>query len=180
MLQTIALLLTVGTLGLGPVQEQGIPQRGQNARARGTRPNAPVLSAGEVVNMLDAYTVLQAQEMLQLGETQYAQFITRLKALQETRRRNQQERIRIIRQLRELAGPQATQLDENAVRANLKALREQDDRMAAEVRKAYDALDEVLDLRQQARFRLLEERIEARKIDLLMRARQGARGGAGK
>jgi hypothetical protein len=40
------------------------------------------------------------------------------------------------------------------------------------------ALDEILDVRQQARFRLLEEQLERRKIDLLQRARQGAaRGG---
>jgi hypothetical protein len=38
----------------------------------------------------------------------------------------------------------------------------------------------VLDVRQQARFRLFEEQIERRKVDLLMRARQGARrGGSG-
>ena len=44
--------------------------------------------------------------------------------------------------------------------------------------QTYDALDEVLDARQQARFRIFEERLEARKLDLLMRARQGAaRGG---
>ena len=40
------------------------------------------------------------------------------------------------------------------------------------MRKAYVALDEVLDVRQQARFRVLEEQIERRKIELLMRARQ--------
>ena len=40
------------------------------------------------------------------------------------------------------------------------------------MRKAYNALDEVLDIRQQARFRVFEEQIERRKIELLMRARQ--------
>jgi hypothetical protein len=59
----------------------------------------------------------------------------------------------------------------------LKALRDQDERAAVETRRAYDALDEVLDPRQQARFRLLEERLEGRKLDLLMSARQGARRG---
>jgi hypothetical protein len=32
----------------------------------------------------------------------------------------------------------------------------------------------VLDVRQQARFRTFEEMLERRKLDLLMRARQGA------
>jgi hypothetical protein len=55
-----------------------------------------------------------------------------------------------------------------------------DDRSAVELRRAYDALDEVLDVPQQARFRMFEEMIERRKLDLLMRARQrtaGRRGG---
>ena len=33
-------------------------------------------------------------------------------------------------------------------------------------------VDQVLDVRQQARFRLFEEQMERRKVDLLMRARQ--------
>ena len=65
------------------------------------------------------------------------------------------------------------------IRDRLKALRDHDDRAAVELRRAYDALDEVLDVRQQARFRMFEEMIERRKLDLLMRARQrGRRGGA--
>ena len=64
--------------------------------------------------------------------------------------------------------------DENAIRNQLTALREHDDRAAAELRQAYDALDEVLDTRQQARFRVFEETIERRKLDLLVRARARA------
>ena len=40
------------------------------------------------------------------------------------------------------------------------------------MRKAYDAIDEVLDVFQQARFRVFEEQIERRKLELIMRARQ--------
>ncbi len=36
------------------------------------------------------------------------------------------------------------------------------------------SVDEVLDARQQARFRIFEERMELRKLDLLMRARTRA------
>ena len=43
------------------------------------------------------------------------------------------------------------------VKERLTALHELDDRTATEMRKAYDALDEVLDVRQQARFRVFEE-----------------------
>jgi hypothetical protein len=46
---------------------------------------------------------------------------------------------------------------------------------AAELRRAYDGIDEVLDVRQQARFRVFEEQIERRKLDLISRARQNNR-----
>lgn len=125
--------------------------------------------------MLDAYAVVQAQQALQLNDGQYDQFVARLKKLQETRRRNQQTRNQIVQALRQLAGPQATTpVDETAVREKLKALRDHDDSAAADMRRAYDVMDEVLDVRQQARFRIFEEQIERRKFDLLMRARQGA------
>ena len=80
-----------------------------------------------------------------------------------------------MRELNNLAGPQASgPIDENAIRDRLKALREHDERAAADLRKAYETLDEVLDIRQQARFRIFEEMIERRKLDLLVRARERA------
>jgi hypothetical protein len=172
----VLLLLVAGTATSAPAQEPEPPAGAP--RARGARPNAPLMTANEVVNMLDAYAVVQAQEALQLTEAQYGPFVTRLKKLHEARRRGQQGRNRILRDLRQLTAPEVTQVDENALRTNLKALREHDARTSEETARAHDAVDEVLDLRQQARFRLFEERLEARKIDLLMRARQGAaRGG---
>jgi phosphoglycolate phosphatase-like HAD superfamily hydrolase len=135
---------------------------------------------GELVNMLDTYAIVQAQQALSLDDEKYGPFVTRLKRLQEARRRNQRERNQILQDLRRLAGAQAaTPVDEGAVRERLRALRDHDERAAAEMRKAYDAVDEVLDVRQQARFRLFEETIERRKLDLLMRARERAARGNG-
>jgi hypothetical protein len=149
------------------------------------RPNAPLsedgsVSTAELVNMLDTYAIVQAQRELTLNDTQYAQFVTRLKRLQETRRRNQRERNQLLQDLRKMSGPQApTPVDEGALRERLRTLREHDDRSAAELRKAYDSLDEVLDVRQQARFRVFEEAIERRKLDLVVRARERAARGGG-
>jgi hypothetical protein len=150
------------------------------------RPNRPAdqLGPAQVADMLDAYAVVQAQETLQLGDDQFGQFVTRLRKLQQTRRQNLCARNQILMELRRMlnpppaAAPQAaTPPDDNAIRDRLKALRDHDERAAIEIRHAYDALDEVLNPRQQARFRLLEERLEGRKLDLLMKARQGARRG---
>ena len=136
-------------------------------------PLAPV-STGELVNMLDTYAIVRAQAELTLSDAQYAQFVTRLKRLQEARRRNQRERNQILQDLRRLTGPLAPTPDETVVRERLKALRDHDERATVEMRKAYETLDEVLDVRQQARFRIFEETIERRKLDLVLRARERA------
>lgn len=153
----------------------GLQAAGQRQTApRDRAADRPGLSPAEVVNMLDAYAIVQAQEALQLGDQQYGEFVARLKRLQQTRRRNLQQRAAILQELRRLSAPAVAQVDEPAIRERLKALADHDDRAAGEIRKAYLALDEILDARQQARFRLLEEQLERRKIDLLQRARQGA------
>jgi septal ring factor EnvC (AmiA/AmiB activator) len=175
-------IAAIGCLGATPAEARLQPPRDASQEAPATAPNradpsdprAPV-STGELVNMLDTYAIVRAQTELTLTDTQYAQFVTRLKRLQEARRRNQRERNQILQDLRRLTGPLApTPIDEGAVRERLRALRDHDERAAAEMRKAYETLDEVLDVRQQARFRIFEETIERRKLDLVMRARERA------
>jgi hypothetical protein len=134
------------------------------------------LSPGEVAKLLDAYVLVQAQDALQLNDAQYGQFVTRMKNVQEVRRRNQRARQGILQDLRRLGGDRGERAaQEPAIRERLKALAEHDERALAELRKAYEALDEVLDVRQQARFRVFEETMERRKFELLMRARQANR-----
>ena len=181
LVSTVAAALCLQNAESSAATREGLAEKRQSGQApdtnRGNRPAADTLSANELVSMLDAYALVQAQQALTLNDTQYMQFVTRLKRLQETRRRNQRDRNQIIRELNNLAGPQASApLDENAIRDRLKALREHDERAAADMRKAYDTLDEVLDVRQQARFRIFEEMIERRKLDLLVRARERAAG----
>lgn len=138
------------------------------------------LTTAELVAMLDTYALVQAQQALQLDDAQYGQFVVRLKRLQEMRRRNQQARNQILQDLRRLSDRKASSpADENAVRERLKALRDLDERAALDVRRMHDAVDEVLSVTQQARFRVFEENIERRKLDLLVRARERAarRGG---
>jgi hypothetical protein len=175
-----SVLVVLLSAGLS-LSEPATPAHQATKGAPETRPNREPgdLSPGEVVGMLDAYALVQAQNALQLNDSQYGTFVGRLKNLQETRRRNQRARNQIVQELRKLTNPQVTTLDETAIRERLKALRELDDRSAADLRKAYDSLDEVLDLRQQARFRIFEENLERRKMDLLLRARQRAAGRRG-
>jgi Spy/CpxP family protein refolding chaperone len=150
----------------------GVPRQGRG-EGRVTDPDNPGVTPGEVQKMFDAYALMQAQEQLKIADEQFTQFLTRFKALQEVRRRTLQERAGIIMSLRRLST--ATPVDETQIRDRLNALQELDTRSAAEVKKAYEGIDQVLDLRQQAQFRVFEELMDRRKLELVMRARQANR-----
>jgi hypothetical protein len=137
-------------------------------------PGSGAVSPAEIQRLFDAYALVQAQAQLKLSDDQYPPFLARYKALQDLRRRSQNERGRIIQDLRRLSMDEAKS-DEGQIRDRIKALQELDVQAAADVRKAYDAVDQVLDLRQQAKFRVFEEQMERRKIDLVTRARQNNR-----
>jgi Spy/CpxP family protein refolding chaperone len=147
------------------------------AQRRGAAPltaeGEPGVTPGEVQKMFDAYALMQAQEQLKIGDDQFTRFLTRFKALQEIRRQALQERTRIIVDLRRLTA--APQTDEAQIKDRLNALQELQTRSIADLKKAYEAIDQVLDLRQQAQFRVFEEQMERRKLELVMRARQANR-----
>jgi len=131
------------------------------------------LTPGEIQRLFDAYLVVEAQRALELTDQQFPQFIARLKTLQDTRRRNLQQRNQLMAQLQRITNPRLPKAAEDSeIKDRLSAIQELESRNAAEMRKAYNALDEVLNVMQQARFRVFEEQIERRKIELLMRARQ--------
>jgi len=174
--RTILLALIVaGTVGTATAQPVAPPaQKPTPPAGRGV--DADTIPDAALADMLDTYAIVQAQRELTIADEKYGTFAARLKKLQDIRRRNQRQRQQLVRELFRMTGPRATEpADEGALRAQLTALREHDDRAAAELRQAYDALDAVLDTRQQARFRVFEEQIERRKLDLLVRARERAR-----
>ena len=146
--------------------------------ARGAVLDPANIAPAEIQRLFDAYALVQAQEELKLGDDQYPQFLARYKGLQEVRRRAQAERTRVVRDLVRLSAPDAKS-DEAQLRDGLKALQDLDARTAGEIRKGYEAIDQVLDLRQQARFRAFEEQMERRKIELVTRARMNNRPRAG-
>ena len=138
--------------------------------------DAPDLRPAEIQRLFDAYLVMEAQQALGLTDAQYAPFLTRLRALQETRRRYLASRAQALGELGRLTAPRAARpVDDAVLKERLAAFQELESRSAAESRKAYSDLDALLDLRQQARFRVFEDQIERRKIELMLRARQNAR-----
>ena len=168
-------LAIVGVLALASVHPLGA----QRARGRGALPgptagaDAPGVSPAEIQRMFDSYALMQAQEQLKISDERFPQFLARFKALQDTRRKNLQDRFRIVQELRRLSND--AQPDEAQLKDRLKALDDLDVRSQAEVTKAYDSINQVLDIRQQAKFRVFEENMERRKLELVTRARQANR-----
>jgi hypothetical protein len=155
---------------------QAVPP-GAQGRLQGRAGADPAaVSPAEIQRMLDGYVLIQAQEMLQLSDEQFPRFLSRLQALQQLRRRTQGERQRALQELRRMTQARGGSIDENVIGNRLKALDDLDTRSAAEIRQAQEAIDQVLTPHQQARFRVFEENMEQRKLELLMRARQASRG----
>src|SRR5262245_41685932 len=91
------------------------------------------LTPGEIQELFDAYLLMEAQQALQLSDQQYPQFLVRLRTLQDTRRRNQQERNQLMTQLQRLTNPRAARGDEAMIKERLTLLHELEARSAAEL-----------------------------------------------
>jgi len=118
-----AALLALGLAG---------PARAQ-ARAGGA-PQEPGVSPAELQRMFDGYSILQAQEFLQLSDEAYAKFLPRFKTLLDTRRQTLQQRTRVLNVLRRLL--MEAQPDEGMLKDTLKQLQEIDGRGEADARRA--------------------------------------------
>jgi hypothetical protein len=171
--QIFAVLALAGTLAqTGVVSAAPGGRQGQGRGAAGAE--EPAVSPAEIQRMFDAYALMQAQEQLKIGDDQFSQFLTRYKALQEVRRRNLQERQRLVNEMRRILNAGGTP-DEAMLGERLKAIQELEARSSADMKKAYDAIDQILNIQQQAKFRVFEENMERRKLDLVTRARQANR-----
>jgi Spy/CpxP family protein refolding chaperone len=130
---------------------------------------------------MDAMIVVQSERELQLSDDKLGPFLGRLKALQVARRRVDVARNRSLMELRRLVQPgnaprdgaaRGPEPDDSQLRARLKAIDEAEAQGAADIRQARLALEQLLTPRQQARFRLLEDQVERRKLDLVARSRR--------
>ena len=180
-----AFMLAVTCVVVTPAAAQEGQRRsraGQEAPAAAGEGTLSTKDSIALANALDQFAMVQAQRTLELSEPQYAQFVPLLRELQQLKRKNFQARNRLLQELRRLvrAGRGGEgEPDDAALTATLQKLREHDERAASELKAAYDALDAVMNPRQRARFRLFEEQIEGRKLELLMNARtRAARGGS--
>jgi hypothetical protein len=152
-------------------QRQG--RQGRQAQQPPGSVDDPAVTPAEIQRMFDAYALIQAQDQLRLNDEQYSRFLVRFKSLQDIRRRALQEHTRLVVELRRLL--MQGQPDEAQLKDRMTELQDVDSRSAADVKKAYEGIDQVLDVKQQASFRVFEEQMERRKIELITRARQANR-----
>ena len=147
------------------------PARGRQGR-RANAANPDVMTVQQVEEYFDQVMLHQARTNLALTDEQFLRFGAGLRRLQVARRQQQRQRLAMVRDLNVLVN--ATPFDEVAVTAKLKELDDFSAESTDEIRTAYDSIDRALTLRQRARFRIFEEMMERRKIDLVSRARQQA------
>lgn len=163
-----------------PAQQTPDPARGQRAgTARAGRAALPPITANmnqqQLQVWLDTWAVMQADTELKLTAEQYPNFVARLRRVQEIKRRNLAERRRLMVELRGLVDPSVAAQNE-AIDARVRALDEMSQATAVELRKAYLDLDAVLTPWQRGKFRLFEDQVERKKVELLSKIRPG--GGA--
>mgnify|MGYP004239905141 CR=1 FL=1 len=141
------------------------------ARAAGQQGLGAEIAPGEVERLFEAFGLVQPQDALQLSNEHFPRFVAALNALEELRR----ERERTRRQLLVTARRLATQV--GTADAVLEEHLEHLDAHAREsrtlLRAAQETLDAVLDPRQRIRYRFFEQRMERRKLELVMQARGG-------
>lgn len=166
------LLLPLGFAPLGFAADVLAQQGARLGRRSGAAGNPDVMTVQQVEEYFDQAMLHQARTNLALTDDQFLRFGAGLRRLQTARRQQQRQRMAMVRDLNSLL--LAAPLDEAAVTAKLKELDEFSARSTDEVRTAYDTIDQSLTLRQRARFRIFEEMMERRKLDLVARARQQA------
>jgi hypothetical protein len=161
-------------------QTQATPPagRGQRQGPRAALPPGGPATQQQLQDYFEIQTILVAERELQLGTEQSPTFMTRLRHLQQVRRRHMQQRNRLLAEMRQLVQGAAPYRDD-LITEKLKAYDEFNLRAAQELRQAELELDGVLAPWQRVRFRMIEERLDRQKLELLIKLREGNRGGGG-
>ena len=174
MKQLVLLAALVAALAVTPLAQRQTAPAAPGADAL----DAPGISPAEIQRLFDAFALLQAQDQLRISGDQSLQFLTRFRDLQDIRRKALVERTRRVNAMRMSLND--AQPDDALLREQLKGIQDLDARSAVDIKKAYDAIDQILDLRQQAKFRVFEENMERRKLELVTRARQANQANRGR
>src|SRR5262249_27368251 len=146
-------------------QDQAVrPQPPGNRGGAANRPNDQITPA-DVQAMFETMALMEAERFVALTSDQFPTFVQRLKRLQDARGAQTRKHNRALNELRVMANPVNGRADDAAIEAKLKELAAIESDGRVEIAKAYEAVDQMLSVRQRARFRILEDNIEKKKID---------------
>lgn len=173
--RTIAAIALAAAAGVEPAMLDAQVRSGGQGRVggRGQAAQRGGLTPADIRAQFDNYVIGQAESVLLISAGQRPQFVRRVRALQAVRRQARVERNRLLAETSQLLRGRSG--DEDRLSAATRAIDEHERDTLANVQRAYGAIDEVLTPWQRARFRVLEDRLEQKKLDMLARARQGPR-----
>lgn len=154
--------------GTPPAQE--LPPRGQRREGRGAVDAPTGLRPDEVQQIVDGWEIATAEKMLELTDQQYVPFLQQLRKLQNGRRQQFMQRQRMLNALRQAINQQQPSLDDAALDTRVKQFDDFERKQQQEIQSLQSAIDAVLTPRQRARFRVLQEQMERRKLEVLSRA----------
>lgn len=167
---TAAVWVAIPVLGSAQAAAQSQPPvRAARGQAGAERPALPPVGRGmnamQLQQHLDAFALIQAEQQLKLSSEQYSVFAPKLIRVQMMRRRMMQERRRLLGELNQLLIAEAP--SDDAITEKTRAFDDWNRRVSDELAKSYQDLDASLTPWQRGRFRLLEEQMERRKLELL-------------
>lgn len=123
----------------------------------------------EVEGMMDAYILSKLQESLDLTDEQFGRMVVAQKKLQDTRREYRRARMSVLRRLRQaLRRDDAEDSELEPLLGELESLK---GGFIVNEKARYADIDAILDIRQRARYRILETEIQRRLQQLMRRVR---------
>jgi len=127
-------------------------------------------SGEEVDGMIDAYILSKLQDALILSDEQFGRMVVAQKKMQDARRAYRRERNEVLRQMRQALRREDS--GETDLPPLLSRLDERHQSFLEEERARYRDIDAILDVRQRARYRILEGEIQRRLQQLIRQSRE--------
>jgi Spy/CpxP family protein refolding chaperone len=114
----------------------------------------------DLEGLMLGYVISKMQEALELTDEQFGQMVVAQKKITEHRRKYRTGRQQTLKQLRQALKDPET--EDPQITAMLTQLEDSKSQFEAQQRADYQAIDEILNVRQRARYRLLEVDIQRR------------------
>jgi hypothetical protein len=151
---------------LGLATADALAQESQRERRAGGQ---------DVEGLMEAYVISKLQEALDLTDDQFAKMIVAQKKLSEYRRSYRRDRTATLQQMRQAL--RSAESREERLESLLNQLEERQLSFENQQRSGYKAIDAILDIRQRARYRILELEIQRRFQQMIreVRGRQNPR-----